>query len=116
MLLTRIELVARPYQGRVLPLYYRSVVSAIRVELVFRLQERLVEPHRDVFLKYNMQHNKYTHIMDKLINFPTVNYITLYENVARMEFMNEQLTRYGIRYIPCLNHRYTTFQHRVNIV
>ena len=54
--------------------------------------------------------------MSKLTNFPAVNYITLYENIARMEFMNEQLTRYGIRHIPCLNHRYTTFQHRVNIV
>jgi hypothetical protein len=30
--------------------------------------------------------------------------------------MNEQLTRYGIRGMPCLNHRYTTFQHSVNIV
>ena len=54
--------------------------------------------------------------MAKLTNFPTVNYITLYENVPRMEFMNGQLTRYGIRYMPCLNHRYTTFQHKVNIL
>jgi len=54
--------------------------------------------------------------MSKLTNFPTVNYITLYENIARMEFMNEQLSRYGIRYVPCLNHRYTTFQHTVNLV
>ena len=54
--------------------------------------------------------------MNKLTNFPLVNYITLYENTARMEFMNEQLTRYGIRHIPCLNHRYTTFQHEVNII
>ena len=54
--------------------------------------------------------------MSKLLNFPTVNYITLYENVPRMEFMNEQLTRYGIRYMVWLNHRYTTFQHMVNIV
>ena len=53
--------------------------------------------------------------MSKLTNFPTVNYITLYENTARMEFMNEQLTRHGIRYMVCLNHRYTTFQHKVNI-
>lgn len=28
MLLARIELAARPYQGRVLPLYYRSDVGA----------------------------------------------------------------------------------------
>jgi hypothetical protein len=54
--------------------------------------------------------------MAKLTNFPAVNYITLYENISRMEFMNEQLTRYGIRHIPCLNHRYTTFQHKVNIM
>ena len=54
--------------------------------------------------------------MTKLTNFPAVNYITLYENISRMEFMNEQLTRYGIRHIPCLNHRYTTFQHKVNIM
>ena len=37
VLLTRIELVARPYQGRVLPLYYRSMVSATRIELVSNL-------------------------------------------------------------------------------
>ena len=37
VLLTRIELVARPYQGRVLPLYYRSMlVSATRIELIFK--------------------------------------------------------------------------------
>ena len=54
--------------------------------------------------------------MTKLTNFPTVNYITLYENTSRIEFMNEQLTRYGVRHVPCLNHRYTTFQHRVNIL
>jgi len=63
-----------------------------------------------------MYDNIYTYIMTKLTNFPSVNYITLYENIARMEFMNEQLTRYGIRCIPCLNHRYTTFQHKVNIL
>jgi hypothetical protein len=33
-----------------------------------------------------------------------------------MEFMNEQLARYGIRHKPCLNHRYTTFEHTVNIL
>lgn len=54
--------------------------------------------------------------MSKVTNFPTVNYITLYENVSRMEFMSEQLVRYGIRHVPCLNHRYTTFQHKVNIL
>lgn len=53
--------------------------------------------------------------MSKLTNFPTVNYITLYENVTRMEFMNEQLVRYGIRYMVWLNHRYTTFRHTINI-
>lgn len=53
--------------------------------------------------------------MSKVANFPTVNYITLYENVSRMEFMNEQLTRFGIRHRPWLNHRYTTFQHMINI-
>jgi len=54
--------------------------------------------------------------MSKVTNFPTVNYITLYENVARMEFMNEQLSRYGIRYMVWLNHRYTTFAHTINLV
>lgn len=54
--------------------------------------------------------------MSKVANFPTVNYITLYENVPRMEFMNEQLARYGIRYMVWLNHRYTTFQHKINLV
>ena len=54
--------------------------------------------------------------MDKLTNFPTVNYITLYENTDRIEFMNAQLTRYGIRHMPYLNHRYTTFQHGINII
>ena len=29
VLLTRIELVARPYQGRVLPLYYRSMLIGL---------------------------------------------------------------------------------------
>jgi hypothetical protein len=53
--------------------------------------------------------------MSKLLNFPTVNYITLYENTARMEFMNEQLTKFGIRYMVWLNHRYTTFAQSVDI-
>ena len=54
--------------------------------------------------------------MSKLTNFPTVNYITLYENTARMEFMNEQLTRYGIHHMIWLNHRYTEFQDTINII
>jgi len=62
-----------------------------------------------------MHGNKYAYIMTKLTNFPAVNYITLYENVARMEFMNEQLTRYGIYYMIWLNNRYTAFAHNVNI-
>jgi hypothetical protein len=53
--------------------------------------------------------------MTKLTNFPAVNYITLYENTARMEFMNAQLTKYGIYHVAWMNHRYTEFQDTINI-
>jgi len=54
--------------------------------------------------------------MNKLVNFPTVHYITLYENIDRNNFMIEQLTKYGIPYQMHPNHRYTTFQDSVNII
>jgi len=54
--------------------------------------------------------------MTKLINFPAVHYITLYDNNERIEYMNTQLTKYGIRHQAHLNHRYSEFKHTINIV
>lgn len=55
-------------------------------------------------------------IMNKLKNFPIVNYPNLIESTDRRESMETQLKKYGLTGNPYLTERYSVFQNEVEII
>ena len=53
--------------------------------------------------------------MNKLENFPTVNYINLHESVDRRLFMNSQIEKYGLKSNPYFTDRYNVFNDQIEI-
>ena len=53
--------------------------------------------------------------MNKLENFPTVNYINLHESVDRRLFMNSQIEKYGLKSNPYFTDRYNVFKDQIEI-
>lgn len=53
--------------------------------------------------------------MNKLENFPTVNYINLHESVDRRLFMNSQIEKYGLKSNPYFTDRYAAFKDQIQI-
>ena len=53
--------------------------------------------------------------MNKLENFPTVNYINLHESVDRRLFMNGQIEKYGLKSAPYFTDRYDVFKDQIEI-
>jgi hypothetical protein len=54
--------------------------------------------------------------MNKLKNFPVVNYPNLIESIDRKEFMESQLEKYGLKGNAYVTERYSTFQNEVQII
>jgi GR25 family glycosyltransferase involved in LPS biosynthesis len=52
----------------------------------------------------------------KLKNFPSVNYISLYDNHERREFMENQFKKYGMRGVVHLNHPYSKLKEYVKVI
>jgi len=51
---------------------------------------------------------------DKLKNFPSVNYVSLYESIDRRNFMNSQFEYYGISRVNCfVTDRYNNVKHEL---
>ena len=51
--------------------------------------------------------------MNKLENFPTVNYINLHESVDRRLFMNSQIEKYGLIYdVGIDNKEFSEYSYR----
>jgi len=53
--------------------------------------------------------------MNKLNNFPPVNFINLHESVDRRLFMNSQFTQYGLEARPYYTDRYAVFKDQIEI-
>jgi hypothetical protein len=53
---------------------------------------------------------------EKLKNFPSVNYISLYDNHERREFMENQFKKYGMKGVVHLNHPYSKLKEYVKVI
>lgn len=52
----------------------------------------------------------------KLKNFPSVNYISLYENVGRQTYMEQQFAKYGIKGRVYLNKKYNDMRNEITVI
>lgn len=53
---------------------------------------------------------------EKLKEFPTVNYISLYDNNDRREYMQNQFKKYGMKGVIHLNHPYSRMKNYIKVV